>query len=50
MAKETVKKSVKKTTTKKVEASEVKVENATVVSDKDMIICGVKATRNMVKA
>lgn len=35
---------------KKLKASEVKVENATVVSDKDMIICGVKATRNMVKA
>lgn len=35
---------------KKIKASEVKVENATVVSDKDMIICGVKATRNMVKA
>lgn len=33
---------------KKIKASEVKVENAVVVSDKDMIICGVKATRNMV--
>lgn len=35
---------------KKIKASEIKVDNATVVSDKDMIICGVKATRNMVKA
>lgn len=33
---------------KKIKASDVKVENAVVVSDKDMIICGVKATRNMV--
>ena len=31
---------------KKIRAGEIKVENATVVTDKDAIICGVKATRN----
>jgi len=31
---------------KRIKAGEVKVENVTVLSDKDMIICGVKATRN----
>ncbi len=31
---------------KRIKASDVKVDNATVVTDKDTIICGVKATRN----
>ncbi len=31
---------------KRVKASDIKLENASVISDKDTIICGVKATRN----
>ena len=31
---------------KKIRAAEIKVDNATVVTDKDTIICGVKSTRN----
>lgn len=31
---------------KRVKAGEIKVENVTIVTDKDTIICGVKATRN----
>lgn len=31
---------------KRFKASDIKVENATVITDKDTIICGVKATRN----
>ena len=32
---------------KKIKAGDVKVENVNVISDKDMIICGVKTTRNV---
>lgn len=32
---------------KKIKAGDIKVENATVVTDKDAIICGVKTTRNV---
>ena len=33
---------------KKIKAGDIKVDNVTVISDKDMIICGVKSTRNSV--
>ena len=32
---------------KRIKASDIQLDNATVVSDKDMIICGVKTTRNV---
>ena len=35
---------------KRIKASDVVVKDVTVVSDKDMIICGVKATRNVTAA
>ncbi|MBQ5583067.1 MAG: 50S ribosomal protein L25, partial [Bacteroidales bacterium] len=35
---------------KRIKAGDVKVENATVITDKDTIICGVKTTRNTAKA
>lgn len=33
---------------KKIKAGDLKFDNITILSDKDMIICGVKSTRNMV--
>lgn len=35
---------------KRIKASDIEVKNGSVVSDKDMIICGVKATRNVTAA
>ena len=35
---------------KRIKASDIQLDNATVVSDKDMIICGVKTTRNVTAA
>ena len=35
---------------KRIKAGDLKYEGLTIVSDKDMIICGVKSTRNMVAA
>ncbi|MCR5351151.1 MAG: 50S ribosomal protein L25 [Bacteroidales bacterium] len=35
---------------KRIKASDVQVKNVTIVSDKDMIICGVKTTRNVTAA
>lgn len=35
---------------KRIKASDINVKDVTVVSDKDMIICGVKATRNVTAA
>lgn len=35
---------------KKIKAGDIKVDNATVITDKDTIICGVKATRNSAAA
>ena len=35
---------------KKIKAGDLKFDNIAIVSDKDMIICGVKSTRNMVAA
>lgn len=32
---------------KKIKAGDVKIDNVTVLTNKDVIICGVKATRNM---
>lgn len=34
----------------RIKAGDVKVENATIITDKDTIICGVKTTRNSAKA
>ena len=33
---------------KKIKAGDLKYDNITILSDKDMIICGVKSTRNSV--